>query len=84
MGATIPSTPLVNTGTEVVVAVEVVGSGVTVGPTEVVMVVVPFPEGMVTATVEVVEVTVMVDVVDPVVEVVVFVGGVMKGGYGGR
>ena len=68
IGTNIASTPLVNTGTELVVVgagVEVVGVGVPVGPTEVVIVVVPFPGGVITVILEVVEVTVRVEVVDP-------------------
>ena len=56
--------------------VEVVGTGVLLGPAEVVTVVVPFPEGVITAVVELVEVTVVVKVVDPVL----LSGEVMKGG----
>ena len=61
-----------------------------VGPTEVVMVVVPFPGGIITVTLEVVEVTVTVEVVDPmalllaVLPVETPAGVVMNGGYGGR
>jgi len=74
----------VNTGTELVVAVEVVGTGVPVGPTEVVIVVVPFPGGVTTMVLEVVEVTVVVEVMEvevgEVVDPALLAGEVMKGG----
>jgi len=89
----------VNTGTELVVVevgeVDVVGAGVLVVPTEVVIVVVPFPGGIITVTLEVVEVTVTVEVMDPTALLATLLlatlllvetpaGGVMNGGYGGR
>ena len=86
IGTTIASTPLVNTGTELLVVVgarvEVVGVGVPVGPTEVVIVVVPFPDGVITVILEVVDVTVRVEVVDPaeLPAELLLTGEVMKAG----
>jgi len=86
IGTNIASTPLVNTGTELVLVVgagvEVVGVGVPVGPTEVVIVVVPFPDGVITVILEVVEVTVRVEVEDPteLPAELLLTGEVMKAG----